>query len=214
MTILGAFLIPIALICFICKPFYLLPLLVLTSPFEAGSVFNGAFGTFEFGVAPSYMVGILICMRLIMLAWRSGNLLPSEAESMRGVAILLVAFWAWSFASAFLMPRVFAGIPVYSPREGLDIDMNDLAPLQWTMSNLAQALYLTLDVAAVLYTFHVVKTERQARQLGKAFIWVIFIVVGAGILQSVGPSFYPDKIFNNNPTHTTKVLIKRSTATA
>ena len=201
MTILGAVFTPIALLCFVWRPFYLLPLLVVTSLFEVGSVFNGALGAFEFGVAPFYMVGILIIVRFAMLVWEEGKLLPSEGDPTRGIAVLLVAFWAWSFVSAFVMPRVFAGIPVYSPREGLDIDFNDLLPLQWTMSNMAQALYLTLEVAAVLYAFRVVKTTRRSNQLGTAFFCAMLIVVGAGLLQRLAPSSYPYEVFNNNPSY-------------
>ncbi len=201
MTVLGAVLIPVAIFYFICKPFYLLPLLVITSLLEVGSVFNGAIGNFEFGLPPFYMVAVLIALRLVMLLKRKRKILPSLNDPMRGAAVLLVAFWAWSFLSAFLMPQIFAGMPVYSPREGLNIEFNDLAALRWTMSNLAQAFYLTLDVAAVLYALHVVKTEKQSGQLATAFYWAIFIAVGAGLLQRVAPSSFPYEVFNNNPSY-------------
>jgi hypothetical protein len=126
MTLLGAIFLPIALVCFLWRPAYLLPLLVIASIIEIGFVFNGAIGTYEFGVPPFFMVAVLIAIRLVIAVWDKGRLLPASADPLRGVAVALLAFWAWSCVSAFVMPHLFAGIPVYDPREGLNIDFIEL----------------------------------------------------------------------------------------
>src|SRR5271165_745531 len=139
MTVLGAFFVPAILLCFLRRPFYLLPLLVVASVFEAGSVFNGAIGDFEFGISPFYLTEIFIALRLALLVFKSARLLPHRGNPLRAIVILLFGFWLWSFFSAFVMPRLFAGTLVSVPRSGGD---EDFAPLQWNLSNLAQAGYL------------------------------------------------------------------------
>ncbi len=206
MTLLGAFFIPITLVCFLWRPYHLLPLLIVASVFEAGSVFNGAIGGFVFGVSPFYFVEICVALRLLLWVWHGGTLLPSDRTPARGISVLLLAFLAWSFASGLVMPHLFAGIPVYAPREMEDMDMvlGNLVPLRWTLSNLGQGIYLSLNVAAVLFALHVVKTTDQAEKLAKALRWAVFTVVSAGVLQHLaflaGWS-YPYSVFNNNPNN-------------
>jgi hypothetical protein len=204
MTLLGVFFIPVALICFLWQPFYLLPLLMLASIFEAGSVLNGAIGDFEFGVSPFYLTEILIVLRLLMLAFGRGkvlNLLPRRPNPTRTVAWMLLAFWLWCFFSAFVMPHLFAGTSVSVPRSGTD---EDFAPLHWSLSNLAQALYLTLNIATVMYALHMVRTRRQTEQLVKALYFAVFIVVIIGCAQFLAAKEgwdFPYGTFNNNPVY-------------
>jgi len=199
MTILGAFFLPLIIVCFFWRPFYLLPLLVVASVFEAGSVFNGAVGDFDFGVSPFYLTEICIFVRLVFLSFGPTKALPDRNNPVRTIAILLFGFWLWSFISAFVMPRLFAGTLVSVPRNGGD---EDFAPLQWSLSNLAQAGYLTLNVGMVLYALRVARTRLQARKLMKALHWAIFVVVFVGFAQlfaaEVGWDF-PYETLNNNP---------------
>jgi len=205
-TLLGAFFIPITILCFLWRPQYLLPLLVFASIFEAGSVINGNIGGFVFGVSPFYFVEICVAIRLLLWVWRGGTWLPSEKTAARGISVLLLAFLAWSFASSVVMPWLFAGLPVYAPREVEDWDMmvGNLVPLRWTFSNLGQGIYLALNVAGVLYAFHVVRTMDQAEKLAKALRWAVFAVVAAGLLQFlafVSGWSYPYEILNNSPNN-------------
>jgi len=204
MTLLGAFFIPITLVCFLWRPQNLLPLLIVASVFEAGSVFNGAFGNFVFGVAPFYFVEICVAIRLLVWVWHRGELLPPKETPAGGIAMLLIAFLAWSFASAFVMPHLFAGMPVYLPRERADVDivLGNLPPLQWSLSNLAQGIYLTLNIAAVLFALQFIQTRDHVEKLAKALRWAIFIAVAAGLLQQLAQMrgwSYPYPVFNNNP---------------
>src|SRR5436190_19252428 len=168
MTLLGAVFIPIALFCLMSMPQFLLPLLVISSIFQAGSVFNGAVGSFAFGLPPFYFVASCIALRYLFLTisgWKQRKL---ESRRARKVRILLVAFCAWSVASALVMPRIFDGMPVYNPREGIDEQFLLQTPLHWGLSNLAQALFLILDVVVVLYALRTVRSERQRTSLAKS----------------------------------------------
>lgn len=199
MTVLGVFFIPAILVCFLWRPVYLLPLLVVASVFEAGSVLNGELGAFEFGIAPFYLIEIFIFIRLVVLAFGSEKMLPPKITPLRGIVALLCAFWLWSFVSAFVMPNLFAGTLVSVPRE---MDSQDFGPLQWSLSNLAQAGYLTLNISTVVYALHLVRTHLQVEQLTRALYWAISIVVIVGFLQFVAAKIgldFPYEVFNSNP---------------
>jgi hypothetical protein len=206
MTLLGAFFIPITLACFFWRPQHLLSLLILASVFEGGSVLNGDIGHFVFGLSPFYFVELFVALRLLLWVCNGGAWLPTGKTSAREIALLLLVFLAWSFASALVMPHLFAGTPVYAPREMEDMDMvqGNLVPLRWTLSNFAQGIYLMLNVAAVLFGFHIIKTTDQADKLAKALRWSVFVVVVVGLLQHLallaGWS-YPYAVFNNNPNN-------------
>lgn len=199
MTLLGAVFIPLAIACFLLRPFYLLPLLIVASVFEAGSVVNGVIGDFEFGIQPFYLIEIFIVLRLAMLGLGPSKLLPCEESPMRTVVVVLFAFWLWSVSSAFVMPHLFAGTLVSVPRNGGDAEF---APLVWNLSNLVQAGYLTLNVGTALYALHIVRTQRESEQLTKALYWAAFIVVFIGFLQFAaerGGWDFPYETFNSNP---------------
>lgn len=206
MTVLGSLFIPIALVCLLWRPHHLLPLLVISSVFEAGSVFNGEMGSFVFGVSPFCLVEICIVVRLVLHLWNGGKLLPPRKTAARGIAIVLLGFLAWSLLSAFIMPRIFAGTPVISPRERVDVDLvfGNLWPLRWSFSNLGQGIYLALSTSAALFAFLVVHSKEQAAGLAAAVRWSIVIAVAAGLLQCLAPwagFSYPYAVFNNNPNN-------------
>jgi hypothetical protein len=203
MTFLGVLFIPVVLFCFVSRPERLLSLVMVAALFEAGSVFNGSVGAYVFGVQPFYFVEIFVVVRLLILVGQGKALLFPRADPRRGFIALLIAFWAWSFASAFVMPYVFAGVPVFEPpRAGFDSPFVDLTPLHWTISNFAQAAYLTLNVATILYAFFVVRTRRQLESLFRGFALSASIAVAAGLLQRLTISLgwpFPYELFNNNP---------------
>ncbi|HEY2120242.1 MAG TPA: hypothetical protein VGH37_13720 [Candidatus Acidoferrum sp.] len=203
-TLLGAVFIPLAIFCFLAQPFYLLPLLLISSLFEVASVFNGTIGNFIFGLSPFYFVELLIAIRLVLILRKNGSVLPPKNSPARPLAILLVWFWGWSVISSFVMPRLFSGISVYSPREGLDIELTALAPLTWSLSNLAQAGYLTLNVAVVFYAVLSVKGVTKSKVLSNALYLAVCIASIAAVIQIFAATLglsYPYDIFNNNPAY-------------
>ena len=197
MTFLGVIFSAAGLICFLWRRSSLLPLLIIASVFEAGAIFNSELGDFNFGVPPFYLIEIFIFLHLVMVAFGQRKLLPSKNVRVRGIVVLLCVFWFWCFLSAFVMPRVFAGTLVLSNRN----ETHEFVPLQWTLSNLAQAGYLTLNVATVIYAVQVVRTRGQAERLMKAFYWAAFIVVAIGFAEFIADRAgwdFPYELFNNN----------------
>lgn len=208
MTLLGAIFIPIALACLLLWPRYLLPLLIVASIFEAGSVYNAAFGSFVFGVSPFYFVELCIALRLVASVWQRGRLVPECGARTREIALVLLLFVAWSCFSAFVLPHLFAGTPVYSARERADMDIlqGNLTPLVWSLSNFAQAAYSLLNAAAAFFALRAVTTTSDGERLAKSLRFAVFIVLVAGALQQLAIFAhwsYPYGVFNNNPNNPT-----------
>lgn len=204
LTIIGALLVPTALAVTLFCPSYLLPLLVISSVFEGASVVNGRIGDFQFGIPPFYFVAICIAFRYALLLVDEPKIfLPAERPTGK-LARLLVGFWAWSVASSFVLPHLFAGMEVYSPREGIDEQYIYQTPLSWSFSNLAQACYLTLDVVIVLYALCSIKTSaKKARLVGSFFysaVAVALIGLSQGVASLLGWSF-PYDVLNSNPVY-------------
>ncbi len=204
MTPVGFFFLPLILWCLFTKPERLLSLLVLASVFEASSVFNGSIQSFELGIPPFYLVEIFIAVQLAILVAKQGRLLPPVGDPRRKYLVPLLAFWAWACASAFILPHLFGGTPVYEPRGGIDEQYEALTPLRWSFSNLAQVLYLTLNVSAVFYAVKVVRSPRQITTLLKTLGIAAGIAVAAGIIQRVAVFqgwAFPYELVNNNPAY-------------
>ena len=198
MTIIGWFVIPIGILVFSLRPLYLLPLMVIASVFELSTVFNGAIGQFTFGVSAFAFLQILIILRFFMDIAGQWNLLPPKTSPARNISVPLIVFLVWAFSSAFVMPRLFAGLSIVSPREAND-SYFVLAPLQWSWSNFAQAGYMALNILTMFYAFRVVKTEKQSRKLCTAFQIAALVVTVAAFVQYISPSLYPYELLNSSP---------------
>src|SRR5947209_5211572 len=201
MTPIGFIFLPLIILFSFVKPEKLLGLLLLASVFEASSVFNSSIGTSSLGLAPFFVVEFIIAVRLALLVAEKGRLVPPAGNPRRKYVIPLLLFWAWACASAFVLPHVFAGMPVYEPRGGIDEQYEALTALHWSFSNLAQVLYLTLNVAAVLYAVHTIKTRRQVETLLKMLGAAVFLAVAAGIAQRISIFYgwgFPYEVLNNN----------------
>ena len=200
-TALGFLFIPVTLVCLFVWPSYLFPVLVVASIFQGGSVANRTGGDFAFGIPPFFFVAFCIAVRYLVPILRNGQRVLLAEGPIRKIVITLFWFWALAVVSAFILPRLFSGIAVYSPREGLESQLLEQASLTWSLSNLAQALFLSLCFASVLAALFALRTERQARPMIRALYIAFLVVVFVGLWQSVSTKMrwdFPASVFNNN----------------
>jgi hypothetical protein len=102
--------------------------------------------------------------------------------------------------SAFLLPILFAGAPVDSPRAGAEAIFYLALPLRWTFSNAGQAGYMILNFC-VLLAFADYCSTRSVDALIRAFSYSGLIVVGVGFYQMLAGHFglpFPSSFFNSN----------------
>jgi hypothetical protein len=196
-TSIGFILIPVSLIIFCFRPKFLVSWAVIVSAFQAASVFNIG-GGFAIGISPYFFVVSLVAIRFAADCLQ-GRLGFKRGDMALEVTRPLLMLMLWGVASAFLLPHLFAGVHVDTPRLGMD--PVSTTPLEWSMSNAAQAGYLVLNSVFVIYVMWRCDDSAYVDQLTSAFVWsgAIAAAIGAYQLSAHILGFrFPAEIFNSN----------------
>lgn len=189
-TVIGLVFFCCAAYCFFWKQNSLLGLLIIAASFQAASAINIA----ERGVQPYYVVALFVVARALV-NWLLGIRLNKSMP--RGVWLLLFGFIG--VASAFVLPFVFAGIPVYDPKIGIDDGLVIRPPLKFGLGNISQACFLACHVATAYSVLAIDFSSQKAR---RTYVWVFYIVVliiaAQSVCQITGVPF-PHSLIRNNP---------------
>lgn len=94
------------------------------------------------------------------------------------VDIIAVALVVWAGVISYAGPRIFAGLPVFDPSLGVDVQVGLLTPLTPTLGNAAQLGYLAL---AVLFLVSAGRFFPVDRRIVGALIWATVLLAGARI---------------------------------
>jgi hypothetical protein len=199
LTSSGLVFLPITLLLLFFRPNWLFPIAIVSAIFPAMSVLNLSVGAFELGISPYYFTAMLLTLSLLarLLIKRPLYLSPSA----RIFLFFLGCFALIAVVSALTLPRFFAGLPVYSPRLGIDGQVGNLTPLAWSFSNLGQALYISLNIGVVLSVF----TKESVLPNSSTFMWLgLGLFFGFFALQAGARFFglpYPVDILYSNPVY-------------
>jgi hypothetical protein len=195
----GIILIPCTLYIFIFTPSKLGQWAVFVTIFQAAAIANIGGGS-GFGLMPYFFVVMMISARLLP-QWWSGRIRFLRGEPVTGHLRTMVLFISWAVVSAFVLPVLFAGLPVDDPRLGVDRSFFAQMPLHWSFSNCGQAAYMLLNLIFVLHLLHVSETPDYYARLQSAFTWSGICVVAVGAYQigcaHVGLKF-PAWLLNSN----------------
>jgi hypothetical protein len=164
-TIIGVIFFCCGAYCFLCKEDRLFGLLIIASTFEAASAIN--FG--KRGIQPYYVVAAFIIARGLvnwLLGVRFNRKMPQGKW--------LLIFGAIAVASAFVLPVVFAGVPIYDVKIGIDDGLFIRPPLQFGLYNVIQAVYLALHIATAFALFSI---KFSAEKIRKAYLLAFYIEV-------------------------------------
>lgn len=181
LTLFGAVFLVVAVIAAFGGVTRLVSLLILLSVFQAAAVVNVVGAARTNPLTPYYAVVIVILVFAVV-----GLLLGQRLrrlKTLRLFSLLLVLFAAFAVVGAAVLPHVFNGIGVYSPRAGIDEQYHDLTALSPSLSNLAQALYLILNVVLVLYVVMRAACERTITRWVSAIHWAAALVIVIGYYQ-------------------------------
>ncbi len=135
-----------------------LPGLVLGSAvFQAAAVANVPIGATYFGISP-YILSAGVAGWVML--WRV--LGPDKSPISPPAHVRTPAMWLLTYAvvaevGAFVLPHVFAGIPVQPPLDPNGYSLTNLPPLQWGISNLAQAINLCIHVVVAFFFWQAIK---------------------------------------------------------
>jgi hypothetical protein len=190
-TLEGIIFVPLAIYFFFRHPDRLFPLLVISTVFEASSIVSSG----PIGIQPYYVVAVLFILQAIirrpaLFAGGGSRIVPFWT---------LAAFLIVGVSSAVLLPVLFAGIPVYDPRLGIDAGLLYRPPLHLQPGNFAQAILLTINILMVIAA---ASAGPALERTHKAFIAALYITAGIVIVQfaffATGLPF-PTFLLNNNP---------------
>ncbi|HTF71750.1 MAG TPA: hypothetical protein VK638_54695 [Edaphobacter sp.] len=189
-TIIGGIFFIFGLYYFFLKEEGLLGLLIIASVFQASSAVNIA----ERGIQPCYVIATFIIARAIVnytLGVRLKKIMPKNNW--------LLLFGVIAVVSAFILPVIFSGIPVYDPKGGIDEGGTMRPPLRFGLNNVAQAGFLIWHIVTV---YALLAIKFSAKKTYKAYIWAFYLIVifvaAQSICQLVGIPF-PDSLIRNNP---------------
>lgn len=116
------------------------------------------------------------------------------------IIVLLILFVLYSLISAFVFPYIFEGTPVFSPRGGIDEQVNNQTLLEFSISNLGQGLYLLLNSVFLLGAFFLkqfIKVDRLLKIFKIIGLIVIFFTFYQKI-SSILNIWYPYEFINSN----------------
>jgi hypothetical protein len=187
-TLIGIFFIAFGIFCLVKKEDWLFGFLIFSAIFQASSAIN--FGAQ--GIQPYYIVG---CLFIYSQAKKKRFWIGEPCFSGKN---LLFVFGCLGILSALIFPFIFAGIPVYSPKVGIDDGFFFRPPLHFSLSNIAQAVYLTINLMIVRAACLVPKTD-TSRIFYNVSFWVLsgLVLVQFAFLQYGIP--FPYSLLQNNP---------------
>jgi len=164
-TVIGVIFFCCGAYCFLYKEDRLFGLLIIASTFEAASAIN--FG--KRGIQPYYVVAAFTIARGLvnwLLGVRFNRKMPQRKW--------LLIFGVIAVASAFVLPVVFAGVPIYDVKIGIDDGLFIRPPLQFGLYNVTQAVYLALHIATAFALFSI---KFSAEKIRKAYLLAFYIEV-------------------------------------
>ena len=196
----GLILIPLTLGVFLFSSYS--PEWAIFSMVLEGAALVNIGGGFTVGLSPYFFVVALIALRTIP-QWATGRIRFYPKEPIESNVRILAIFIAWCVFSAFVLPVLFAGVPVQSPRAGVDQDYYVQTALQWSPSNGGQAGYMILNLVMVMCLVQIAALPGRLERLINAFSWAGVFVVSVGTFQvfcnRLGLPF-PSWLFNSNQT--------------
>ena len=173
-------------------PRRLLAAAILCSPFEGVALASPG----GLGISPFSFALVLVAGRSLLVRTESQFFL-GRTPRVRVIVGLALVLTSISLAGAVVLPRLFAGIPVMSPRLSVDA----VAPLVGSASNLGQAAYLLVNVTLLWHVAQRRDAPEVARDAVAAFRIAGAIVVFFGLYQLAsawtGIPFPDDLLYSN-----------------
>jgi len=116
------------------------------------------------GISPWFVTALVACLHLAVLVSRQRRIVPGESVATRRLMLGWSVFFALSIASSFVLPWLFAGVDVHAlgHRRGFGIAPT---PLQWSASNLVQAVNSAMLWLVMLYMLQMARIPGITRRL-------------------------------------------------
>lgn len=154
-------------------------------------------GAENLGVSPFVVIQLALAMYALLYWHKHGLVIPIK---WKWFTFWFLAFTVISLVSAFTFPFLFDGMRVYTPRGGVDPQYLNPGVLEFSVSNIAQALYLFLYATGVLILITRFNTTLlEATNRAYLFAGILVCVFSYYQLISIVTGiYYPDEILYNN----------------
>ncbi len=113
------------------------------------------------------------------------------------IVLPLFVFVVYSVYSSFFFPEFFQGLPVFNPRKGIDSQVGNMDRLKYGVSNIAQSVYLILNLCTVINAIILNKTRELANTVKALYKILAFTIVFFAFWQLLAKGFslyYPNEI--------------------
>jgi hypothetical protein len=125
------------------------------------------------------VIAVLAIPRVLLAIARPRRVVD-EISPARSIADLLaVALVVWGVVISYAGPRIFAGLPVFDPSLGVDVQVGSLTPLAPTLGNTAQSGYLAIAVVFLLAAGRLFPVDRR---IVGVLIWATVLLAGARLV--------------------------------
>jgi hypothetical protein len=139
-----------------------------------------------------YFFGLLFILRSLldlMIDPRGGWWIPSE----NGPVFWLTALTALAILGAFFLPLIFAGQLVYSPKLGLDEQLNNMTPLTLGSSHFNQAVQLLINALIfIMIWFKRISPPSLIKAIMKGF-WIAIFFALWQLVSKATDLYFPEE---------------------
>ncbi|MEO8261072.1 MAG: hypothetical protein ABI566_00770 [Pseudolysinimonas sp.] len=125
------------------------------------------------------VIAVLAVPRLLMALARPQRAADEISPPRSVVDIVMVALVVWAGVISFAGPRIFAGLPVFDPSLGVDVQVGSLTPLAPTLGNTAQWGYLAIAAMFVISAGRLFPVDKR---IVDVLIWATVILAGARLV--------------------------------
>jgi hypothetical protein len=188
-TIIGVVFIAAAAVLFFQKDDKLLALVIFSAIFGASTIVS----LNKAGIEPFNAVAPIFVVQSMLR-----RAIPPNSHISFAGRRWMTAFFIIAVLSALILPFVFRGVPVYTPRVGIDQGLLVRPPLEFTHTNISHCVFLLLDMLVVLGAAQNFKGQNYAV---KGFIFTFYFLVAVIFLQFLLPHLgleFPSSLIRNN----------------
>lgn len=166
-------------------PFFIL----LFAIFPASAVLVIGSGNSSIGISPYYAYAIFLTLILILNLYRIKKLFYAQTW------LLMIVFVVFVIIGVIVLPYLFYGIGVYTPRLGIDSQVSYQTPLVQSASQIGQVVYLILNLVVVISLCSVVNSIIHIIKI------VFYVALAVSIWQLVSKLTdlpFPTELIANN----------------
>lgn len=157
-----------------------------SAPFNDSVMFN--FGSVSL---PPYYFGLMLLLLTTALGRRHSGIANQTIGTRYAY---LLALFIYACVATVVMPRLLAGLPIISSNLSIDDQYNNLQPLAFSASNVAQLAYLGLNLAFLLVNH----LDRLVRWVHLMVAFAVGSMVAALVNAIGGPPDGPVRSFFDN----------------